>query len=150
MSQLPPNPLTAKDVKLFLNDFPNTNKLLMEEEFTPERIQSAIRFVVNEWNETVPILSSYTPETFPYRNTLLYGVCSWLYAGQAISQERNHLTYSSGGVTIDDDNKSNPYLAFSQFMENKFKQNMKELKQSENLKGAWGTINSSYRYLSNY
>lgn len=137
-------PVTVDDIKSFINDYKDSNRLQKESEFSPERIQKGISHIVAEWNETPPLTSNYTEETFPYRNVLIYGVVSWLYMGQSIHQERNHLVYQSGGLTVDDDNNAQAYLNFSNLCYAKYKEAMEKQKVMENINGGWGTLSSDY------
>ena len=140
--------ITAEDVQIFLNDYPEANRLLGTKLFDNKRIQRGIQFVVDEWNEIPPILSTkYTASNFPYKSTLLYGVCAWLFLGESTSQERNHLAYQSGGIAIDDSNKSNPYLSFYNIFKAEFTRLAESQKISENIKSGFRNIGSDYRYL---
>lgn len=136
--------LTLEDIYVFLNDFPETNRLLGKVEFSAERVSQAIRFTIGEWNETPPETNIYTLENFPYRTTLLFGVAAYLFAGQAAFQERNHLTYSSGGISVDDDNRMAAYSNLAQFFKGQFKELTLRQKSSENFAQGWRTINSPY------
>ena len=136
--------LTIERVRGFLNDYPASNRLLKQFEFSQERISNAIQTVVSEWNETPPITSKYTPESYPYDLTLLYGVCAYLLQSEALTQERNHLTYQSGGLTVDDSNHANAYLSLSNLFFSKYKELMTHQKTIENAKMAWSYIPSPY------
>lgn len=142
--------LSVESIKLFLNDFPGANKLLKKAEFTPERIRKAKQFMIRDWNESPPILTPYSEENFPYKTTLLYGVAYWLFLGQSTFKERNHLAYSSGGLTVDDDNQSQAYLNFANFFKGQFDQKMRIQKQAENINGGWRSIGSDYSNLPIY
>lgn len=136
--------LTIDDVRVFLNDYPEANRLIKRVQFTPERIAKAIQFMIREWNETVPIVNVYTEETFPYKTALLYGVISWLFSGESTFEERNHLTYQSGGLTIDDSNRTQAYLKIAEYFLSKFKDLMERQKKLENIDNGWGSIGSGY------
>lgn len=136
--------ITINDIKLFLNDFADTNRLLHRPEFSPERIHNAVMNVLSEWNETPPILTQYKEDNFPYRLTMLYGVCSFLLAGEATYQARNQLTYQSGGLAVDDMNKADPYLRLSKEFEQKYKSLMATQKRQENIQRGWGHVSSGY------
>lgn len=136
--------LTVESVKVFLNDFPEVNKLIKKDLFSPDRIRLAMKFVVDEWNEKPPILSKYTVETFPYNLTLLYGVASWLFAGEATAEARNHLVYQSGGLAVNDSENASTYTTFSNFFSAKFKDLMEMQKKEENINLCWGTVGSGY------
>ena len=134
--------LTTEDIAQFLNDFPELNRLTSKPEFTSERVNRAIQFVIDEWNETPPLIHNYTRESFPYRTTLLYGTVGHLFAGESAFQERNHLAYSSGGLSVDDSNKAQPYMQISQYFSGKFKEVMERQKRAENVLNGWGVVPS--------
>lgn len=136
--------ITTEDIAHFLNDFPELNRLTRKPEFSSERVQRAIQFVVDEWNETPPLIRAYTVENFPYRTTLLYGVVGHLFAGEAAFQERNHLPYNAGGLSVDDSNKSGAYLQFANFFKAQFKDYMERQKRAENHAQGWRIISSGY------
>ena len=135
--------ITIDEIRSFLNDYPQTNRWLRDVEFTPERITNAIKYVVDDWNETPPKTPSYTPDTFPYKTTLLYGVVSFLLSSEAISQERNHIAYQSGGVAVDE-NHSSAYTQLSSQFLSKYKDLVERQKKVENWESAWRTIPSWY------
>ena len=135
--------ITISEVRNFLNDYPDTNKILRKVEFNSERINNAIKYVVDDWNDTPPILNKYTEESFPYKTTLLYGVVSFLLSSEAISQERNHLIYQSGNLTVDDTH-SQAYIALSSQFLQKYKDLMERQKKVENWNKTWSIIPSGY------
>lgn len=139
--------LTSEDVSQFLNDYPEVNRLIDGKEFTSDRIQTAIKFVLSEWNETPPVINVFTESNFPYKTTLLYGVVGFLFRGEAAFQERNHLPYQSGGLSVDDSNKSNAYIQFANMFDNKFQNLMQRQKVQENLNRGWRTVSSDYSTL---
>lgn len=136
--------ITFDDVKVFLNDYPEANQLLDGSEFTPGRINAAIHYVIEEWNTTPPDTRKYTESNFPYKNTLLYGVAAFLFAGQSAFKERNHLTYNSSGLTIDDDNQSPTYLNLYRLFHERYTYLMEKQKQNENISLGWSIIESGY------
>lgn len=142
-------PLTDEDFRLIINDTPQANRLIKKCQFSSERIKKAIQLVLSDWNETPPIVSHYTEETFPYRATLLYGVAALLFAGESAHQSRNHLTYQSGGLTVDDDAEAGAYLNYSRMFDAKYKDLMERQKKAENMEDGFSTIFSGYYCIRN-
>lgn len=136
--------ISLSEIRLFLNDFATTNKILRDVEFSSERVHNAIKHVIDDWNETPPLVSNYTEDNFPYKTTLLYGVISFLLSSESISQERNHLVYQSGGLTVDDTNHSEAYMQLSNQFQMKYKELMERQKKVENWEGAWTIKTSGY------
>ena len=115
--------LTEARVRLFLRD--NTaddNYLLDDVEFTEDEIDAAMEACVDEWNETTPDIGVYTYENFPYRHYWLVGTKGHLFSIAAANYARNNLTYSAGGITIDDKNKMKQYQAMADRYTNEWKQ----------------------------
>lgn len=135
--------LTIEDVRQYLVDRVEDNFLLDEEEMSSERIQKAIKFTVAKFNET-PVLTSYSPDTFPFISMLLDGVCAWLYRGQAAHASRNDLAYSTSGVTVDDTGNAAEYSAFAQQFEADFQNKARQIKNQINLEQGWGSVSSEY------
>lgn len=144
------NALRVEDIKLFLNDFPETNKLLGESEFTPERIRKAIIFTIDEWNTTPPETNIYNEATFPYKALLLYGTTYFLLLGQGIFKERNHLVAQSGGLVIDDDSQGGFYIKMADYFGNLYKNELIMKKTAENIHAGWETIESEYMSIPIY
>ena len=135
--------ITIDEIRTFLNDFPDSN-ILKKVEFSPERIANAIKIVINDWNETPPLVASHTVDTFPYRTALLYGVVANLLRSESISQERNHLPYQSGNLAIDDSSHSGPYSNLANYFEQKYQLQIERLKKLENWRLIYSTIDSGW------
>jgi len=132
--------LTIEEVKLFLQDQPEKNRLLHKEEFTPELITMAIEFTINRYNEMQPLVEYFDIETFPYKMTLLYGVCAFLYKSAAMKKIRNRIVYSSGGTSIDDEAMADMYLKLSEMYNQEFMMEAKQNKIAENIKIGFSSV----------
>ena len=80
--------LTPDQVRLFLQDSPQTNYLLDNVEFTDDRIQLSIGFAINQFN-FIPPQSTETIFSFPQPGILLLGTLAYLFQGQAAFFARN-------------------------------------------------------------
>jgi hypothetical protein len=131
--------LTIAEVRLGLDDLlPTEVSLLDGVEFSDEQIMHAIRQVVDLWNETPPPVARHTVKSFPYRYRWIQGTIAQLYRMRAHSYRRNQLNYSAGGMTIDDQNKSQEYQAISDSLMEEFRQWMLAEKIKINIDKAWG------------
>lgn len=132
-------PITLSEIRLGLDDLsPNEVSLLDSNEFTDEQIMYAIRQVVDLWNETPPPVAHFTARNFPYRYRWIQGTIAQLYRMRAHSYRRNQLSYNAGGITIDDQNKSQEYQAISNELMDEFRQWMMAEKVRINIEAAWG------------
>ncbi len=117
--------LTADQVRLFLQDSPQTNYLLDNVEFTDDRINLSISFAINQFN-FIPPQSTQTIFTFPQPGILLLGTLAFLFQGQAAFFARNSLPYSDGNIQINLEERAEPYTNLannymSQFMDSSVK-----------------------------
>ena len=140
--------LTIDHVRNFINDHPDANHRLGDVEFSDQRIQEAMQFTVADFNETPPMLQTQqTVENFGYPRLLLYGTAAHLYRGEAAKQERNHLPYSTGGVSVNDSSHFAQYLQLSQTYDSKYEDSKQKIKVQINLNQGWGDIHSEYSNL---
>ena len=134
--------LTDVDVRIWLRDNdPEANLLLDDFEFSAEEIRTAMTLTVDYWNETPPWVGSYDYDKFPYRYALLKGTAANLLFMGAHRFRRNHLGYSAGGLTVDDQNKYQQYDAAGARLWDEYKQWTLQMKRSINVDLGWGTVN---------
>ncbi len=133
-------PLTIPEVRLGLNDFGDGEISLLDDmEFEDVQILYAIRQVVDLWNESLPPVRTYTTQNFPFRYHWIKGTMAKLYAMAAKKYLRNQLNYQAGGITIDDQNKYEQYIAISEKLMEEFKEWMLREKIRQNMERAWST-----------
>lgn len=96
---------------------------------------------VDYWNETPPNIGCYDYDRFPYRFALLRGTAANLMFMAAHRYRRNHLQYSAGGLSVDDQNKYQQYDATGARLWEEYKQWVITEKRSINVDLGWGTIN---------
>lgn len=87
-------------LRLFLNDTPQLNRLIRQQESTDERLDLALALACDDFTITTPLLGTYRIETFPSLFLLIYGSTIQVLRSQGLLQSRNELTYSSGGVSV--------------------------------------------------
>ena len=135
--------ISQEDIRMFLVDYPEVNKLLDKEEFSPERIMAAIKMTVMRFNEMSPH-TRYLPETFPFKYMLLIGVVAHLLKSEVLYRNRNRLQYNDGGISIDDNAMADTYAAIMGKMDLDFKEAAKSKKIEINASLGWSSISSPY------
>lgn len=140
--------VTIPEVRMALRDACAENNFLLDDlEYDDAEISAAIRRTVDEFNETYQPSTSYTPSTFPWRHSWLTGICAYLLRSAAVRYARNQLDYSAGGVSVNDQNKMQPYLAVSDIMIREWRDFILRKKLELNMSRCWGGQLSSYSYL---
>lgn len=135
------NYLTDIDVRIWLRDNdPDENHLLDDVEFSAEEIRTAMTLTVDYYNETPPFLGNYDYDKFPWRFHLLQGTAANLLYMAAHRYRRNHLNYSAGGVSVDDQNKFQQYDAAGDRLWSEYKSWVSASKKAANAEQGWGTI----------
>lgn len=133
--------LTEVDVRIWLRDNdPEMNTLIDQEEFSSEEIRTALTLTADYWNETPPFTSRYDYDKFPWRYHLLQGAAANLLFMAAHRYRRNHLNYSAGGVSVDDQNKYQQYDAAGDRLWTDFKKWVSDTKKAANAENGWGSV----------
>ena len=135
--------LQPSDVRLFLRDRPEHNRLLDREEFTQPMIDQAMRLTVMKFNEITPV-TQYGMKDFPHQYTLLIGTCYHLLLGGGIGRDRNRLGYQTNGVSIDDERHADVELKVAASLKQEFESKAKMIKIQGNAADGWGMVFSEY------
>ena len=138
--------ITDMDIRIFLRDNPNTNKLLGDFEYTPEELRAAMTYTVDKWNDTPPFISNFRIDTFPFRWAYQVGTVAALLAMAAHKFRRDNLTYQVSGGSVDDQNKAPIYDAASAALFKEFNDWMMRTKVAINLSQAWGSDTQYFGY----
>ncbi len=138
--------ITSEDVREYMRDYKDSNRLNQAEEFSESRINLCIDFALDDFNNT-PVQTAFTAEKFPARAILMLGVIAHLYKGEKFFQARNNLTYNDAGVTVNDNDKAPVYAELSSQLMQEFETKTRQWKRQYNLRRGWGGFNSEYRGL---
>jgi hypothetical protein len=139
--------LTFSEVRLAMRDACAQGNFLLDDlEYDDAEVSVCIRRAVDEFNETYVPGTNYTPSTFPWRHSWLNAVCAYLLRMAAVRYARNQLEYSAGGVSVNDQNKAQPYLMLSDLMLKEWREFILRKKLELNMKRGWGSQLSSYSY----
>jgi hypothetical protein len=137
-------PVTIPDLRMALLDNNDGadgapfNNLLTDVEFSDVELATAIRRVVDMWNETPPNVYYFTTSTFPYRYWWIQGATALALRAGAARYRRNRLAYAAGGVSVDDQSKADEYEQTSMQRMAEFKEWMMNEKVRINMGYCWG------------
>lgn len=132
-------PLTLREVRTRLRDFPSANALSEQFEWSAEEILEAIVRPIMHWNDTPPVISRYSPANFPYRSYWLDATVSTLYTTAAHSMLRNDIPLQAEGVTSSERNAGKWQFMF-QYAEKgwaDYKAFVHRQKGHENMRNGW-------------
>jgi|3_EtaG_2_1085321.scaffolds.fasta_scaffold69353_2 hypothetical protein len=130
-------PLSIAEVRLSLRDYPASNTLLDEVEFSDEEIIWALTRPVDIWNSTPPDIGNYDYNNFPWRAAHLDGTIGELLAVSAHHYMRNELPYQSAGLSVNDKAKASNYLQLSENLKAKFVAFVERKKYELNIAGGF-------------
>jgi hypothetical protein len=136
---------TIGEIRLHLRDsHPEESYLLDGLAFDNAEIAQAIARPIEYWNEVPPPIRTYTTITFPFRFHWLEAIIGELFRMAEETQRRNQLSYSAGGINIDDMNKERNYGNAALIRLQAWKDFVRMKKASLNLQDAIGEVGSPY------
>ena len=135
--------IQISDVRLFLRDRPEYNRLLDREEFSSEQIDQAMKLTVMAFNELSPA-TQFPVQGFPHQYLLLIGTVYHLFFGGGILRSRNRLSYQTDGVAIDDESHAEVELSMSAQLRQEFQAMAKDKKIEANVNAGYGHVPSEY------
>jgi len=137
-------PLTIAEIRLALRDYPTSNTLLDEVEFSDEEIIWAITRPVDIWNSMPPEIGTYEYNNFPWRGAHLDGTIGELLSIAAHHYMRNELPYQSAGLSVNDKAKASNYLQLSENLKAKFVAFVERKKYELNVMGGTRFMGGPY------
>jgi len=136
-------PISIAEVRLVLRDsVPEANNLLLEYEFSDTEIAFNILRPIEEWNEMLPPVNTYTAATFPYRENWRKATAGYLMRTAARKYLRDDLQYSAGGLSINDKRKWDAYENLGQKLVDEWRTWAKQEKVRLNSLACYGSIGS--------
>jgi hypothetical protein len=139
------SPLTAQEVREYLQDYPDQNLLLDAQEFGDTFIELNMSLAADEYNATPPVAIRTTLDNFPSKSLLLYGTLWMMFQGRAALAARNNLTYSDGGLQIPVEEKYELYNQLAGTFRDLFMATAQKVKVSINMECGWGSTFSDER-----
>ena len=141
----PPGPPSLAEVRLELRDYPEVNRLLDNYEFDEAEILHAALRCIDYFNEIPPELDQrFDSSNFTWRHHWMEGIVYHLLQVAISWLDRNKLSYSAGGVQVDDLGRSEPYLRHMQMRKQKWEEWVKRTKIRLNSESAFMSLGSEY------
>lgn len=138
------------NVRLFLRDYRELNRLIDGVEHSNRQIVWAIMDCLDDFNTTPPF-TQYTLFNFPSRSLLLRGVACSLLESLGILQTRNHLNFSDGGLQVGINDKTEYIQRWLQLLKNQYEEKKMKMKIAINIEQAWGGgSHSEYLFAASY
>lgn len=126
---------------------PEGNLLLDDYEFDLADFCQATERSVRIWNEVQPPIDLfYTTLAYPYRDNWMRAIIGHLYVMAAKGYTRNQLAYQAAGITVDDQNRGEPYEKLGQLMIAEYREWVKQKKAQLNAEAAITSSGSPYLY----
>lgn len=135
-------PLTALQVREFLQDYPEQNLLIDGVEFGDTQIELCMQMAVDEFNLIPPVAMLTRLDIFPSTGILLYGTCWMLFQGRTALAARNNLSYSDGGLQIPVEEKYELYSQLAANFRDLFRDSAQRYKTSANMEAGWGSVHT--------
>lgn len=137
--------LTPNEVRAYIHDYSENNRLIEGEEFSDDSIRLAMKLALSDYN-TLPPLSSVSPKMFPSLSLLMYGSLGHLFLGKAANLARNTMAYSDGGLNIPVEERAELYMNLGNQYMSQFRDLATRLKIQQNVESGWSSVSSDYRY----
>jgi len=131
------------EVRLFLRDIPELNRLTAGEESSDRMIAWATMDALSRFNGT-PHHTYYTLEellAINQNNLLLRMTVETLLESIGMLQTRNHLNYSAGGINVGVNDKTPLLLQWLQLFKSTTEQRIQHVKVALNIEGILGSDN---------
>jgi hypothetical protein len=138
-------PPTLGELRMTIRDSAGRENLLLQDhEFGDDQIVDALVRPVRFFNEQPPPLRPFDTRDFPYREMWRKATVGYLFSTAASGYRRNQLPYQAGGISVDDQNKEQQYLAAAQAIDAEWRQFVLAKKIEINGKLWMGSFGSSY------
>lgn len=140
----------VQQIRLFMRDQPELNRLISGEESSNRQIMWAVLDALDDFN-TSPPFTNFSVLGFPSRSLLTrMTVCS-LLESVGLLQTRNHLQFSDGGISVGINDKTPFIQAWLQLFRSRIDQKVERLKVAYNIENAWGGgVFSEFRFVNNF
>lgn len=141
----------AHQVRSFIRDYSELNRLIDGEESSNRQIVWAIMDTLDDFNTTPPIIQAFSVSNFPSRSMLIRGVVCSLLESIGLLQTRNHINFSDGGLQVGINDKTPFIQSWLQIFRNSYEDKKVKLKVALNIESAWGGgVYSEYAFVNSY
>lgn len=140
----------ANQVRSFLRDYAELNRLIAGVESSNRQIVWAIFDALDDFN-TSPPFTFFNLDQFPSKSLLIRGTVISLLESIGLLQTRNHLSFSDGGLQVGVSDKTPFIQSWIQLFRNSYEEKKMKIKVAYNIESSWGGgIQSEYRFVNNF
>lgn len=132
--------LTIPEIRMAIRDYPCSNHLLEDYEFSDHEIMFAIRRPIDEFNEMSPDIGLYDVTTFRWREHHLKCTIGLLMRTAAAAMRRNDMTYQATTLSVKDNDMHPVYEQTALTYIEEFKDWARRKKMEINLIRGWGVL----------
>ena len=120
-------------VRHYMRDFPELNRLIDGVETSDRLIAWAVIDTLDDIANTPPLLGFYSIDTFPYKHLLMRGTVISILESVGLLQTRNQLSYSDGSISVQASDKAPMIMQWIGMFRSTYEQKKKDFKISMNL-----------------
>lgn len=134
----------VQNVRVFIRDFPELNRLVAGEESGDRFIAWAVLDALSNFNGTPPLTSTSLDELISRGQTHLLTrmTAEALLESIGLLQTRNHINYSNGGINVGVNDKTPLIQNWLQYFKSTTEQKMQRVKVALNIEQILGPSNS--------
>ena len=140
----------VSEVRAYLRDFPELNRLISGEESSDRMIEYCVCLGLDEYNTTPP-LSSSTISDFPSRMILLHLTLCHLLTSVGILKSRNRFAYNDSGFSVETDSQDTRYTQWISLLRSQVNPMIIRLKVALNIAGGYDAgLGSDYGWINGW
>lgn len=137
----------VQEVRLYMRDFPELNRLIEGEESSDRMILWAVIDALEDFNASPPPIT-FTFDEIP-KSILRYAVVTTLLESVILLSARNSLAYSDGGINVNLD-KTPLLMQLREMMRGTYEMRRDKFKVAQNIARCYDAAPSEYMVLSGY
>ena len=135
------------EVRAYIRDFPELNRLISGEESSDRMIHYCICMALDEYNVTPP-LSNNIISNFPSRTILIQLTLCHLLTSVGILKSRNRFIYSDSGFSVQTETQDDRYVRWIQLIRSQLTPMINRLKVAINISEGYGaSLGSEYGWI---
>jgi hypothetical protein len=140
------------DVRSYLRDFPELNRLISGEETSDRMIAWSVIDAMDDINNSPPLITTWTVETFPFRSLLLRGTVLTILESIGLMQTRNQLNFNDGGISVGVSDKAPLIMNWINVLRSTYEDKKTRWKIARNIAAALtgSGIASDYYFIGGY
>ena len=134
-----------RQIRAYMKDFPEFNKLRPDSENSDEQIRLAIALTIDDYNATPPQIGSSVLSNFPSIYLLILGSILHLLQMEGLLQSRNKATYTApGNISFNVSDKTPEYQNWLAHLKSDYEMKKAEIKKFLNADDGYSNVPSEY------